>query len=155
MLVAAETAQPEADASLDRAEWYAGELGDLLVGEPGEERQLDCGSLLWRERGQRRSKATRLCCSGDGPADVLVNRSTNLEVGGSRASSRQLSRGGRRGQTLLRQLRFNRGHLGCGHVAEVVVPSSWARCRRSESNGLPIDTPVSAVTNNAESAIES
>jgi hypothetical protein len=47
--VAAETAQPEADASLDRAEWYAGELGHLVMGEPGEERQLDRGSLLWRD----------------------------------------------------------------------------------------------------------
>jgi hypothetical protein len=51
--VAAETAQPEVDLSLDRAEWYAGELGNLDVGKPGEERQFDRGSLPWRERGQR------------------------------------------------------------------------------------------------------
>ena len=146
---------PGADASLDCVEWYAGELGDLLVGKPGEERQLDCGSLLWRERGQRRSKATRLCCSGDGPADVLVNRSTNLEVGESRASSRQLPRGGRRRQTLLRELRFSRSHRGGSQVAGAVVPNSSARWRRSESNGLTIGTRVSAVTRNADWAIES
>ena len=42
----AETAQPEADAPLDRAEWHGGELGNVLVGEFSEERQLDRGWVL-------------------------------------------------------------------------------------------------------------
>jgi hypothetical protein len=76
----AKATQPETDASLDRAEGYAGELGDLVVGEPGEERQLDRGSLLRGKCDQRRSQTTRLCCRGDGPADVLVERSMSLEM---------------------------------------------------------------------------
>ena len=46
MQVAAETTQPETDPSLDCAEWYARVLGDLVVGEPDKERQLDRESLL-------------------------------------------------------------------------------------------------------------
>jgi hypothetical protein len=44
--VAAEPAQAETNALLDRAETYGGALGDLLVREPAEERQLDRRSEL-------------------------------------------------------------------------------------------------------------
>ena len=54
-----ETTQPETDAPLDRAEWYAGEPGDLIVGEPGQEPQLDCGSLLGGARSVLRRSGVR------------------------------------------------------------------------------------------------
>lgn len=49
----------------DRAEWYAGERGDLVVSEPGEVRQLDRRSLSHQRSDQRCSKMA--CVSGEGP----------------------------------------------------------------------------------------
>ena len=95
------------------------------------------------DRGLRRAGRNGRRCRQLGPATI----------GGFLVGPVTLRGIGRR--SLLRLLQFSRSHRGCGQLATVAAPSSWARCRRSESNGLPIDTPVSAAMRNADSAIES
>jgi hypothetical protein len=87
LYVAAEPAQAETNAPLDRAETYAGALGDLLVGEPAEECQLDRRSELWGESDQCCPQSVRLYRGGDGPAVVLVGWNMSLATRGCRSWS--------------------------------------------------------------------